>query len=133
MKKLLFIVCICTSINLKAQELNTANENISISELPEYVIISSEDTKLLGGINIMIDYKNSIYKDQLVALANMLQNGKKLKVRNQTDLLNAMSQLGFDYKDAYIGQGITYDSKSIDRSKNSVNMVFRKKQQYRDN
>ena len=86
------------SLQSFSQELKVENiSSISIEELPEYVIVTSENTKLIGGINITIDYKRSQYQDRLEELESLLQNRRKLHIRNQTDLLNAMSKLGFEY------------------------------------
>ncbi len=53
---LLFILGI-TFVN--AQELKVeSSSSININQLPEYIVITSENTSLLGGINITIDYKN---------------------------------------------------------------------------
>ena len=102
---LLGVCLLCMGLNfhsLHAQELRVEHSTaINVSELPEYIIITSENTKLLGGINITIDYKRSKYKPALKTLEALLQDGDKLRVRNQTDLLNAMFELGFEYLDAY--------------------------------
>lgn len=133
------IVLLCLNIN--AQELSvtkTESSSVSIKDLPEYVIVTSENTKLLGGINITIDSKKSAYKDQLDKLEDLLQARKKLRIRNQTDLLNAMSKLGFEYLDAYnanagtlgVGGGKDVEVFGSD-SKFRINMVFRKKEKFR--
>lgn len=137
---ILLVLVLVFSITLKAQELKIVETSaVNISELPEYVVITSENTKLLGGINITIDYKRSAYKDKLEVLEELLQSGKKLRIRNQTDLLNAMSQLGFDYVDAYnatagtIGAGGGDDVEVFgSEAKYRINMVFRKKEVYRN-
>ncbi len=141
MKKIIIIALLVFSTNSEifAQELSVINKStVKIEELPEYVIITSENTKLIGGINIMIDYKKSSYKDVLEELEDLLQAGKKLKIRNQTDLLNAMSKLGYDYTDAYnanagtIGAGGGNDVEIFgSESKYRINMVFRKKARHR--
>ncbi|WP_459213051.1 hypothetical protein [Aquimarina rhabdastrellae] len=116
--------------------------SISVDELPEYVIITSQNTKLLGGINIIIDYKKSLYKQQLRELEELLQDGDKLRVRNQTDLLNAMAVLGFEYVNAYNASTVTpsigkddvdvlFDELDGGEGSFRVNMVFRKKEKYR--
>lgn len=130
---LAFNILITSEIN--AQEYIAPN----VSELPEYVIITSENTKLLGGINIIIDYKKSQYKPQLSELETALQSGKGHKIRNQTDLLNTMSNIGFEYVDAYnanagtlgVGGGDDIVVSGSD-SKFRINMVFRKKNALRD-
>ncbi|SEC17177.1 hypothetical protein SAMN04489761_2286 [Tenacibaculum sp. MAR_2009_124] len=142
--KRLTITCLFVlfaSTNSIAQELSvtkTESSSININELPEYVIVTSENTKLFGGINIEIDYKKSSYADVLERLETLLQNRKKLRVRNQTDLLNALSKLGFEYINAYNANAGTISAGGGDdieifggESKYRVNMVFRKKEQYR--
>ncbi len=129
------------STNIVAQELSiskTESSSVNIKELPEYVIITSENTKLFGGINIAIDYKKSSYAEVLERLETLLQNRKKLRIRNQTDLLNALSKLGFEYIDAYNANAGTISAGGGDdieifggESKYRVNMVFRKKEQFR--
>ncbi len=121
-----------TSVN--AQHLKVAEKiTIKVEELPEYVVITSENTKLLGGINITIDYKKSPYKTSLQKLEETLQAGKQLRIRNQTDLLNTMSQLGFAYVDAYNANAGTFGGGKdliVSDSKFRINMIFRKKKQY---
>ncbi|GEM_PF-1275022 len=119
------------------------SSSVKVEELPEYVIITSQNTKLLGGIGIIIDYKKSIYKEQLQTLEELLQDRDKLRVRNQTDLLNAMSQLGYEYVNAYNADQIVpaKDDDDVGEVLNIVdggegtfriNMVFRKKPQFRE-
>jgi hypothetical protein len=118
------------------------SSSVKVEELPEYVIITSQNTKLLGGIGIIIDYKKSIYKEQLRTLEELLQDGDKLRIRNQTDLLNAMSQLGYEYINAYNADQVVpaKDGDDVGEVLNIVgggegtfriNMVFRKKPQFR--
>lgn len=64
---------------------------------------------------------------------------KKLRIRNQTDLLNAISQLGYEYVDAYnanagtLGVGGGDDVEVFgSNAKYRINMVFRKKEKYRN-
>ena len=126
------------SINVKAQELAVESVSaVNINELPEYVVVTSENTKLIGGINISIDHKKSDYEVVLKELEHLLQNRKKLRIRNQTDLLNAMSKLGFEYVNAYngragsVGIGTGKDVEVIGSSaKYRINMVFKKKEKF---
>lgn len=118
---------------------NLYSQDVNINELPEYVVVTSENTKILGGININIAHKKSNYEKALKELESTLQNVKKLRVRTQTDLLNAMSKLGFDYIDAYnanagaIGAGAGDKIQLSDtQAKFRTNMVFRKKEELRD-
>ncbi|WP_106791115.1 hypothetical protein [Aquimarina sp. Aq78] len=133
------ILIVLISLSGFSQELSvTKSSSANINKLPEYIIITSENTKLLGGIGISIDYKRSGYKEELRNLEELLQDGDKLRVRNQTDLLNSMSILGFEYVDAYnansgtLGVGGGDDVEVFgSNSKFRINMVFRKKEQFR--
>lgn len=114
-------------------------QKIDVDELPEYVVITSENTKILGGININISHKNSDFQKSLKELEKTLQSASKLGVRTQTDLLNAMSKIGFEYVDAYNanagGVGVGAGEKaqvSGSQAKFRINMVFRKKERYRN-
>lgn len=132
MRTIITMLLLAVSVSMNAQELSAPEaESVSVNELPEYIIVTSENTGLIGGINITIDYKNSEYKPELIELSSLLQSGKKLKVRNQMDLLNAMSVLGFEYIDAYTGRDAGYSGKNYESSKYRTNMVFRKKEQFR--
>jgi hypothetical protein len=129
------------SLNINSQELSIVkSSSVSIKNFPEYVIITSQNTKLLGGIGIVIDSKKSEYKSQLRELESLLQDGDKLRVRNQTDLLNAMSKLGFEYVNAYNANAVMPSKDSDDllnlidggEGAYKVNMVFRKKVKFRN-
>lgn len=133
------LLLVAMSGNLKAQELKVEEmSSVNINELPEYLVVTSENTKLIGGININIDHKKSAYEDVLKELETLLQNRKKLRIRTQTDLLNAMSKLGFEYVNAYNGKAGTIGSgvggKDVDifgsQAKYRINMVFKKKEKY---
>lgn len=123
MKKLnIFLLLIIISINISSQKLEVIeSSSIKIEQLPEYIVVTSENTKFLG------------------ELETLLQNRKKLRIRNQTDLLNAMSKLGFAYVDAYNASAGTLGIGGGDdveifgsQAKYRINMVFRKKMKYRD-
>ncbi|MPQ48561.1 hypothetical protein GCQ56_16270 [Marinifilum sp. N1E240] len=149
MRQLILLVAVialiaCMAVEGSAQKLSVVkSSSVSIEEFPEYVIITSQNTKLLGGIGIMIDYKKSTYKPQLQKLENLLQDGDKLKVRNQTDLLNSMSKLGFEFVNAYNSSQVSnslHEKDNVDDIFNTieggtgtyrVNMIFRKKNQFR--
>lgn len=132
------VLAMLISTNLKAQELSVDSSSyVNIQDLPEYVVVTSENTKLIGGINISIDCKKSDYESILGELETLLQNRKKLSIRNQTDLLNAMSELGFEYINAYAGKAGTLGSNAGgdlevfgSRAKYRTNMVFRKKKEF---
>lgn len=136
LSSLLLVVLMSGSLN--AQELKVeAVSSVNIDELPEYLVVTSENTKLIGGININIDHKKSAYEDVLKELEALLQNRKKLRIRTQTDLLNAMSKLGFEYVNAYNGKAGTIGAgtgKDVDifgsQAKYRINMVFKKKEKY---
>ncbi len=133
---LLFVTLVST--HASAQELKVEERYaVNINELPEYVVVTSENTKLLGGININIDHKKSDYSEVLKTLESLLQNRKKLRIRTQTDLLNAMSKLGFEYVNAYNGRSSNIGAGSGDdleifgsHEKFRINMVFKKKEKY---
>lgn len=130
---MLFLIAFALGMDtVSAQSLEVDGQvSVTVEELPEYVVITSENTKLLGGINIIIDYKKSPYKASLQKLEETLQAGKKLRIRNQTDLLNIMSNLGFAYVDAYNAGAGTFgggDDVVVSDSKFRINMIFRKKQ-----
>lgn len=141
-KLLMLLMIFSVSLFAQKKENKTPIYN-EINELPEYVVITSQNTKLLGGINISIDSKKSPYEVSLNNLMNELQSRKKQKIRNQTDLLNSMSIIGFEYVDAYNASQVQYasDSSVGDDILNEileggtgtyrVNMIFRKKEAFR--
>ena len=60
------VVLLIMSTNVSAQELKVESVSaVNINDLPEYVVVTSENTKLIGGININIDYKKSDYENVL--------------------------------------------------------------------
>lgn len=136
---LLIIILFSGLAKISAQELKVdKSSSISINQLPEYVVITSESTKLIGGMNITIKSKKSDYKEVLDNLEDLLQSRKKLEIRTQTDLLNAMYELGFEYVNAYndssisIGAGAGDDVQvSGSTEKFRVNMVFKKKSEFK--
>ena len=135
----IILLMLTLTAKLFSQELSVVDSSsVKIEELPKYVVITSENTKLFGGINIIIDYKKSPYEDVLMKLEKLLQSRKKLKIRNQTDMLNTMAQLGFEYVDAYNANAGTIGAGGGDavdifgsQSKFRINMVFRKKEEHR--
>ena len=92
---------------------------VNIDALPEYVVIRSESTS--SSIAIIIDHRKSKYDNALESLENHLSNKRYRNVRNQSELLTVMSELGFDYINAY-----PVDTEGI------INVVFRKKEKYRN-
>lgn len=140
LKRLIVFVFFLSSVQVFSQKEST---EIEISDLPEYVIITSQNTKTFGGINISIDARKSRYEKALIDLNSLLQWKKRLGIRNQTDLLNEMSRLGFDYVDAYNGRQVQYAGDKTDgddlfnelfeggTGSFRVNMIFRKKENLR--
>jgi hypothetical protein len=131
MRKLRIIVTICAvilSLDLYAQNLSVNNKTIKVEELPEYIIINCDNvtTVLSRSIGIHIEAKKSEYEKPLKDLQDLLEDNKYLNISNQTDLLNTMSKLGFDYVDAF----------PQNSPENSVfsraGFVFRKKEKYRN-
>lgn len=87
----------CEAYESIALNLSTVKESsVSKKEFPVYLIFTPENTKSLGGIVIIIDYKKSTYEGQQQSLKSILQEGDKLKIRSQTDLPNSMSAYGFE-------------------------------------
>lgn len=148
MKKVIFAVLftVVALANVNAQDYSEIikSSNVKVEKLPEYLIITSQNTKLLGGTDIQIDSKKSKYQTELENLVVLLQNRKKLHIRNQTDLLNAMSVLGFELIDTYnarqvenksdnkIGDDIASELLSGGNGTFRINMIFRKKEKFRN-
>ena len=103
-------------------------------KLPEYIVITAENTKLLGGIGIIIDWKKSPYKAQFQLLEEYLVSKDQKKVRTLSDLMNAMHELGYAYNDAFNANsgslGLGTQSGDLDISGSSAkfrtNIVFKK-------
>lgn len=111
-----------SSSNTFGQELKINDSYaVDISHLPEYVVIRTEGIeRLIGQKIIAIDRKKSEYSVALEKLEDLLENKQKVGIYNLTDLLNAMSNIGFEYVDGIsIGEG------------DVTNVVFRKKSEYR--
>lgn len=102
------------------QEIQT--KGFTLDELPEYVVIRSEGIKESMGKTILlrIDSRRSKFEKSLISLEDYLSNKNKRAVNGQSDLLTAMSDVGFDYVNAYpVG------------TEDIVNVVFRKKEEFR--
>ena len=117
MKSIQTILLILAFTGALAQEQNTDKVgSVDINNLPEYVVIRFVSPP---GVIIVVDKKDSPYESGLIELNELLEDRKKISVRNLTDLLNALSDVGFDYVDAFrIGDDVT-------------GVVFRKKPEYR--
>lgn len=127
--RVLLSICITTfASGLYAQTLHVNGKSIKVDDLPEYVIINCDNVSPLLGksIRIVIQAKNSEFEPAFKTLENLLEDNKYLKISNQTDLLNAMSKLGFDYVNAF-PQNLTEKS-----SFSRTGFVFRKKDTYRN-
>ena len=122
------IGAILFTISLSAQQLTVNDKAIKIEELPEYIVINCDNfSSALGGtIGITIQSKKSDYEKVLTDLGVVLEENKYLGIKNQTDLLNAMSKLGFDYVNAFPQS--SPETVSFSRS----GFVFRKKEKYRN-
>ncbi len=137
MKRPIIFVLFCSSFFSFSQvETQEVIHDTIVEMLPTYLVITSENTKLIGGINIVIDYKKSRYEPALEELEFLLQNRKKMKIRNQTDLLNVMYELGYEFIDAYNATSGTLGAGAGDNvdvfgseSKFRTNMVFKKMKQ----
>jgi hypothetical protein len=128
LKKTMAISAIMFATSLSAQQLALNDKVIKIEELPEYIVINCDNfTSIAGGtIGIAIQSKKSDSEKVLTDLRDMLEENKYLGIRNQTDLLNAMSKLGFDYVNAYPQS--SPETVSFSRS----GFVFRKKEKFRN-
>ncbi len=106
------------SLKLSAQQ-------VDATKLPTYIVVTVENTKLLGGIGLTIDWKNSDYKAEMERLYEYLQSNKNggQGVRTLTDLLNVMSNLGFDYVDSFNASAFGLDPGA---EKQRSNVVFKK-------
>ncbi len=130
---LLIVVLELGSINLMAQESTVENpSSVNIRKLPEYVVITSENTKTLGELNITINSEKSAYSNVLQDLETLLQDSRNLQISNHTDLLSIMAKIGFEYVDTYIesakriGSEEDEDQTFTANSNFRINMVFRK-------
>lgn len=116
------------SNSLDAQQLSSKDKVVRIEVLPEYIVINCDNTVsfLTRSIRIEIFAKKSENEKTLKNLEELLEDSRHLKIGNHTDLLNAMSKLGFDYQNNFLQEPIT--SNTFGR----IAFVFRKKQKYRD-
>ena len=97
-------------------ELDT-HYKFSLEHLPEYIVIRCDDR---GDPVLTIDRRKSRYNSQLEMLEEYLSHRKKRNVRNQSELLTVMSEVGYDYVNAY--------SVNVE---DRINVVFRKKEEHR--
>lgn len=124
MKKLLIIAV------LAASSIVGHAQSITAAELPEYIVISAESTKIFGGIGLTIDSKKSSFKESLMKLEQYIISKDQKEVRTLTDLFNVMNELGFDYVNAFVDSGTNLtggDNLSLGSEKSKNNIVFKKK------
>jgi hypothetical protein len=128
LKKIMTIAAMMFATSLSAQQLSVSDKAIKVEELPEYIVISCDNfsSKLGGPIGINVQSRKSDFEKALTDLQDILEENKYLGIRSQTDLLNAMSKLGFDYVNAYPQSA----PESVLFSRSSF--VFRKKEKYRN-
>ena len=124
---LLFSCILLAASNLNAQHLSVEDKKISVEDLPEYIVINCDNitTKLDKSMGIFINTRNSLHPKPLRDLAEILESSKYLRITNQTDLLNTMSKLGFEYVNAFL------ENPSAASTFSRSGFVFRKKEKYR--
>ena len=128
LKIIVTIYAIIVASSLCGQNLSSKDKTVTVDEFPEYIIINSDNISpvLSKSIRIVIQAKNSEFEKPLIELQDLLEDNKYLKISNQTDLLNAMSKLGFDYIDAFL------QNPRSESSFSRTGFVFRKKEKYRN-
>lgn len=125
--KFAFLILLLTC-KLQAQQLSANEKTIRIEELPEYVIVNCDNAGSMIGtsIRISIPNRNSNFEKSLKDLADMLEDKKLLGISNQTDLLNTLSKLGYEFVNAFplnAGEGSSFSRSGF---------VFRKKERFRN-
>jgi hypothetical protein len=125
---ILLFSCILLAVsNLKAQQLAVNDKAISVDDLPEYIVIYCDNVTsgMDRSLNATINIRNAVNPKPLRDLQEILDSNKYLRIGNQTDLLNAMAKLGFEYLNAFL----------VNPSATAVfsrsGFVFRKKEKYR--
>ncbi len=98
-------------------------QRLNVDRLPEYIIVQTESGGLTGGISISLHWRKSKYRTQLEILERQYLRGRK-DIRTLTDLFTYMSEIGFDYINAF-------EARSADLSNTRSNVVFRKKEELR--
>ncbi|MFY7652873.1 MAG: hypothetical protein ACOVQE_09225 [Chitinophagaceae bacterium] len=132
MKQLLLIsLCLLAIFSFSsatAQELAVNDKSIKVEELPEYIVVNCDNASgaFSKTIRIAILSKSSPKEKELSILEDLLEKKQYLGIGNQTDLLNTMSKLGFDFLTAFPQN--TRELSSESRS----GLVFRKKEKYRN-
>lgn len=113
--------------NVHAQVLSVGDKTLKVEQFPEYIVINCDNNSSFfeSSIRIVVQAKNSEFGKVLGELEDFLEGDKYMKIRNQTDLLNALSKLGFDFVDAFP------QNSREDSVLSRTGFVFRKKEQYR--
>lgn len=140
--KTLFIRFSFLSAMMLVLNLNTvfAQDAPDPETLPEYIVLHiTHRSDWTTGINVSIDNTKSQYKDALWQLEEYIGNKKATRVYNLTDLLNRMSELGYEFQSAFVdSQDIEPDASledatAVDIALDDVggnvsqNLVFKKK------
>jgi hypothetical protein len=131
MKYLKLIITIYATIvasSLYGQTLSSNAKTVKVEDFPEYIIINCDNVSPILGktIRIVIQASNSDFEKPFKDLQELLDDNKFLKISNQTDLLNAMSKLGFDYTDAFL------QNPRAENTFSRTGFVFRKKEKFRN-
>lgn len=131
MKKKNLTTTLCALLfltNSYAQTLTSNGKTVKVQDLPEYIIVNCDNvTSILNSsIRIAIQAKNSKFGTSLQTLEDLLESKNHLKISNQTDLLNTMASLGFEYVNAFPQNTVPESTFS------RAGFVFRKKEKYRN-
>ncbi|NOT36997.1 MAG: hypothetical protein HOP11_06435 [Saprospiraceae bacterium] len=95
-------IFILAVIQLSAQK---AVEDLDIKKFPEYIVISTRSNNdLFGYIDIDIETKKSKYEAELIELNEVLSSKNNMRIRNNTDLLNAMYNFGYEFIDSFVNR-----------------------------
>jgi hypothetical protein len=128
LKSISIIATLALASTVQAQSLSAKDKTVNVEDLPEYVVINCDNATSIFGrsIRIVIQANNSAYAKPLKDLQDLLEGSNYLQITNQTDLLNTLSTLGFDYLDAFSHN--SEESSTLSRT----GFVFRKKEKYRN-
>lgn len=126
LSKSIFYVVIftCFTVTLFAQ-----NSEVNLDNLPEYIAVTARPNQGIGLSNVRINSKNSPNKDYLEKLEDYVRKNEGKRVRNLTDLLNIMSEQGYEYINGFSSGGGGYTNPTIggNTASLSVNIIFKKK------
>ncbi len=118
---ILRFTCLILAFNLS---FTINNRGFTIEELPEYVVIQTEVfTRGTSGRILEVDGRRKSRDEKaLTKLEDYLQDKKRSGVKYHTDLLNEMSDIGYDFIQAIKNDEVDYLARYI----------FRKKAKFRD-